>query len=92
MRNQGQVRSDSAAKMLIDSIVTAIRGGASFDSMVVKLSEDQGSKETHGEYEFNSNQFGTISKEFAETLFYGNTGDKKTVRVENCFCTVDTII
>jgi peptidyl-prolyl cis-trans isomerase D len=79
----GQVRTDSAAKTLIDSIVTAIRGGASFDSMVVKLSEDQGSKETHGEYEFNSNQFGTISKEFAETLFYGNTGDKKTVRVEN---------
>lgn len=78
-----QIRTDSAAKKKIDSIVTAIQQGASFDSMVVKLSDDAGSKETKGEYTFGSTQFGTISKEFAETLFYGNTGDKKTVKVDN---------
>lgn len=80
---QGQLRTDSAAKKLIDSIVTAINNGANFDSMVVKFTDDQGSKETHGEYEFNSNQFGQLSKEFAETAFYGNVGDKKIVKVEN---------
>jgi peptidyl-prolyl cis-trans isomerase D len=80
---QNPVRSDSAAKRLIDSIVTAINTGSSFDTMVVKLSEDQGSKTTGGVYDFSSTQFSTISKEFAETAFYGKTGDKKTVKVDN---------
>ncbi|NML19979.1 hypothetical protein HHL16_03790 [Pseudoflavitalea sp. G-6-1-2] len=79
----GPLRTDSAAKALIDSITAAIRGGASFDSMVVKYSDDPGSKDKHGEYEFSSLQFGNLSKEFAETVFYGATGDKKTVKVEN---------
>jgi len=79
----GVIRTDSAAKKLIDSIVTAINGGASFDSMVVRFSEDEGSKNTAGVYEFASAQFANLSKEFAETAFYGAAGDKKTVRVEN---------
>jgi peptidyl-prolyl cis-trans isomerase D len=79
----GAIRTDSAAKKLIDSIVTAINTGSSFDSMVVKLSEDEGSKTTGGVYDFASTQFGDLSKEFAEAAFYGNAGDKKTVRVEN---------
>jgi peptidyl-prolyl cis-trans isomerase D len=77
-----QVRSDSAAKKLIDSIVTALRTGTPFDTLV-KLSEDPGSVDNGGKYEFSSTQFSQISKEFAETIFYGKTGDKKTVRVEN---------
>ncbi len=80
---QGPSRTDSAAKKLIDSIEAAIRGGASFDSMVVKFSDDAGSKEKGGEYEFASMQFSNLSKEFAEVIFYGNTGDKKVVKVEN---------
>jgi peptidyl-prolyl cis-trans isomerase D len=80
---QGQTRTDSAAKKLIDSIETAIRGGANFDSMVVKFSDDAGSKDKGGEYEFSSMQFSNLSKEFAEVIFYGNPGDKKTVKVEN---------
>ena len=75
--------ADSVAKKRIDSIVNAINAGASFDSMVVKFSEDAGSKETGGVYEFSSIQFGNLSKEFAEVAFYGKTGDKKTVKVEN---------
>lgn len=82
-QQEGQKRTDSAAKKLIDSIVTAIQQGANFDSMVVKFSDDAGSKEKGGVYEFASLQFGNLSKEFAETIFYGNTGDKKTVKVEN---------
>lgn len=80
---QGQTRTDSAAKKLIDSIEAAIKGGASFDSMVVKYSDDAGSKDKQGEYEFTSMQFSNLSKEFAEVIFYGNTGDKKVVKVEN---------
>jgi peptidyl-prolyl cis-trans isomerase D len=78
-----QNRNDSAAHKLIDSIEAAIKGGASFDSMVVKYSDDPGSKEKKGEYEFTSMQFSNLSKEFAEVIFYGNVGDKKVVKVDN---------
>ncbi len=77
------VMTDSAAKKRIDSIVTAINNGASFDSMVVKFSDDPGSKDKGGEYEFSSMQFANLSREFAEVAFYGKTGDKKTVNVNN---------
>jgi len=51
--------------------------------MVVQYSDDQGSKQTGGEYEFSSSQFSGLSREFAEVAFYGNAGDKKVVKVEN---------
>jgi peptidyl-prolyl cis-trans isomerase D len=74
---------DSIAKKRIDSIANAIKGGADFNAMVVKYSDDEGSKNTKGEYEFASQQFPNLSKEFAEVAFYGHTGDKKVVKVEN---------
>lgn len=77
------IRTDSAAKKLIDSAVAAYNAGTSFDSLVVKVSEDEGSKTTAGVYDFGSTQFSGLSKEFAEVAFYGKPGDKKTVRVEN---------
>jgi len=79
----GQVRPDSTAKKLIDSIVNAINAGASFTAMAAQFSEDEGSKNNGGEYEFSFSQFDGLSREFAETIFYGRTGDKKTVRVQN---------
>jgi len=75
--------SDSIAKARIDSVSNAIKAGADFNAMVLQYSDDQGSKNTKGEYEFASTQFATLSKEFAEVAFYGNTGDKKVVKVEN---------
>lgn len=74
---------DSIAKKRIDSIASAIQAGADFNAMVLQFSDDDGSKKTKGEYDFTSQQFAGISKEFAEVIFYGNTGDKKTVKVEN---------
>ncbi|CAN5824271.1 peptidylprolyl isomerase [soil metagenome] len=73
---------DSVAKMRIDSIAGAIKGGADFNSMVLLYSDDQGSKGTKGEYDFSSTQFANLAKEFAETAFYGNTGDKKVVHTD----------
>ena len=81
--NGQPVLADSIAKLRIDSISNAIKSGADFNAMVIKYSDDQGSKATAGEYTFPSSQFSTISKEFAETAFYGNVGDKKVVKVEN---------
>jgi len=74
---------DSIAKSRIDSIAAAAKSGADFNALVVKYSDDPGSKETQGEYTFTSQQFANLSKEFAETAFYGNTGDKKVVKVDN---------
>lgn len=74
---------DSVAKKRIDSIADAIRGGANFNDMVIKYSDDQGSKEKGGEYEFAFSQYSGLSKEFADVAFYGNAGDKKTVKVDN---------
>jgi peptidyl-prolyl cis-trans isomerase D len=50
-QNGQQVREDSVAKKLADSISLAIRGGASFEEMVTKYSDDAGSKTTGGKYE-----------------------------------------
>ncbi|MCG7859886.1 peptidyl-prolyl cis-trans isomerase, partial [Flavihumibacter sediminis] len=44
-----QTNTDSVAKSRIDSIVGAIRGGASFAAMAAQFSEDPGSKDNGGE-------------------------------------------
>ncbi|MBC6492835.1 SurA N-terminal domain-containing protein [Flavihumibacter stibioxidans] len=75
-----QTNTDSVAKARIDSIETAIRGGADFAALAAKYSEDPGSKDKGGEYDFASQQFGSLAKEFAEVIFYGVTGDKKVVK------------
>lgn len=78
-----QVLADSIAKKRIDSVEAMIKTGADFNSLVQKYSDDGGSKNTKGEYDFTLQQFSGISKEFAESIFYGKTGDKKIVKVEN---------
>ena len=77
-----QTLSDSIAKKRIDSIETAIKGGENFNKMVLQYSDDAGSKEKKGEYDFSSSQFITLAREFAETIFYGATGDKKVVKTD----------
>ncbi|RYD54909.1 MAG: hypothetical protein EOP56_17620 [Sphingobacteriales bacterium] len=75
--------ADSIAKRRIDSVVAAINSGASFDTMVIKVSEDDGSKTTGGEYTFTLQQRPQISKEFGDFAFEGSKGEKKTVKVDN---------
>jgi peptidyl-prolyl cis-trans isomerase D len=75
--------ADSIASKRIDSIANAAKSGADFNALVLKYSDDEGSKNSQGEYTFTSQQFPNLSKEFAETAFYGTTGDKKVVKVEN---------
>ena len=74
--------SDSIAKTRIDSIETAIKGGEDFNKMVLMYSDDPGSKDKKGEYDWPSTQFSTLAKEYAEAIFYGNAGDKKVVKTE----------
>ena len=76
------ILADSIAKKRIDSISTAIKGGADFNTMVLIYSDDKGSKDKKGEYEFTSTQFNGLPKEFAETIFYGKEGEKKVVNTD----------
>jgi peptidyl-prolyl cis-trans isomerase D len=54
--------ADSIAKKRIDSIAGAAQAGADFNTLVLTYSDDQGSKNTMGEYEFTSSQFPNLNK------------------------------
>lgn len=72
--------SDSAAKKLADSILTAINGGADFAMMVQQYSTDQGSKEKGGLYE--SFAYGQMVPEFNEFSFTKASGSKGVVKTQ----------
>jgi peptidyl-prolyl cis-trans isomerase D len=77
----GQVRPDSVARKLVDSIKAAIAGGADFNEMVLKYSDDPGSKMKKGEYDFGSTS--QLVDSFYRTVFYEPVGTKKIVKGES---------
>ncbi len=77
----GQVRADSVARKLVDSIADAIKNGADFNEMVLKYSDDAGSKNTKGEYTFASSA--QLVDSFYRTVFYDPNGTKKIVKGES---------
>lgn len=77
----GQIRDDSTARLLADSIMNAVATGADFNQLVLKYSDDPGSKTTGGEYEFGSTS--GLVKNFYETSFYKPVGTKEVVRGES---------
>jgi peptidyl-prolyl cis-trans isomerase D len=79
-QNGQQVRDDSTAKKLIDSIKNAIAGGVSFESMVEKYSDDGGSKANGGKYEmFPQAQMAPAFNDFS---FDNTVGTKGVVKTE----------
>jgi peptidyl-prolyl cis-trans isomerase D len=79
----GQVlRTDSAAKKTADSIFAAIRSGADFGLLAASISDDQGSKNNRGEYNFSSVDMGTLAKEFSDYIFYKPTGSRDVVKTQ----------
>ena len=78
-QNGQLVRDDSSAKKLIDSIKFAIAGGASFDQMVQKYSDDAGSKANGGKYEmFAQAQMVGPFNDFSFDKAVGSKGVVKT--------------
>lgn len=76
--------TDAQAKAKIDSIVGMANAGAPFDTLVTRFSDDMGTKDKGGEYEFTlaqrkglEDQIGT---ELGDFLFEGHTGEKKVVK------------
>ena len=74
------IREEGTAKVLIDSIKNAIAGGASFESMVEKYSEDGGSKANGGIYEMFPQA--NMVKPFNDFSFENPVGSRGVVKTE----------
>jgi peptidyl-prolyl cis-trans isomerase D len=74
------IMSDSAAKKLADSILTAINGGADFAAMAKQYSTDPGSKDKGGVYE--SFAYGQMVPEFNDFAFTKATGARGVVKTQ----------
>lgn len=73
------VRDDSTAKHLLDTIEMKLKAGANFDSLCLKSSEDDGSKEKGGVYDyFPSGRMVGSFNDFAFTQAVGAKGIVKT--------------
>lgn len=79
-QNGQPILPDSIAKKRIDSIQLAIAGGASFELLVAKYSDDEGSKMKLGDLGYFPN--GQMVKEFNDFTFEGKTGDKGVVKTQ----------
>jgi peptidyl-prolyl cis-trans isomerase D len=79
-RTQQQIRPDTTAKRLIDSIETAIKGGADFNAMVTKYSDDQGSKDKAGVYDYFAQ--GQMVGAFNDFAFDKSVGSKGVVKTD----------
>jgi peptidyl-prolyl cis-trans isomerase D len=79
-QNGQQIKLDSVAKKLADSISLAIKGGASFDALCQKYSDDQGSKTLNGKIEmFPQAQMTPVFNDFS---FSNPVGTKQVVKTE----------
>jgi peptidyl-prolyl cis-trans isomerase D len=78
-QNGAQIRTDSVAKKKIDSIYYAIKAGGDFGSLAKTLSDDGGSKDKGGEYDFTSLDV-NLDKDFADFIFDKPTGTMEVVK------------
>lgn len=74
--------SDSAARKRADSIASAIQSGADFASLAKQFSNDPGSKDKGGEYDFSLQQFSNLARPFAEFIFYKPAKSKDLVKTD----------
>lgn len=79
-RSGQQVRPDSVGKKLIDSIETAVKGGADFNALCTKYSDDPGSKDKGGVYEFFPQ--GQMVIPFNDFVFDKPVGTKGVVKTD----------
>jgi peptidyl-prolyl cis-trans isomerase D len=79
-RSGQQIRPDSAAKKLADSIKYAVAGGADFNALVQKYSDDEGSKAKAGVYDYFPQ--GQMVGAFNDFSFDKPKGTKDVVKSE----------
>jgi peptidyl-prolyl cis-trans isomerase D len=79
-RSGQQIRPDSVAKKLVDSIKYAVAAGADFNALVQKYSDDAGSKEKGGVYDYFAQ--GQMVGAFNDFSFDKPKGTKDVVKSE----------
>lgn len=75
-----QTRDDSAAHKMADSLIVALRAGASFDTLARQFSDDQSNKDKGGDLGYFAQ--GMMVPEFNDAAFEGKTGDLKAVKTQ----------
>jgi len=73
---------DSVAKLKVDSIAGAISNGANFAQLAAQFSDDPGSKDKGGEYDFSLENFSSLARPFAEFIFYQPNSSKSVVKTD----------
>jgi peptidyl-prolyl cis-trans isomerase D len=81
-RSGQMIRDDSSARKKADSIFSAIQAGSDFGVLAAALSDDQGSKNNRGEYDFSSVDLGTMAKEFGAFIFNKAPGTREVVKTQ----------
>lgn len=71
---------DSIAKIRIDSIKNAVKGGADFKTLAAQLSDDPGSKENGGEYDVTPSS--SFVPEFKDFALNHKTGEMEVVKTQ----------
>lgn len=79
-RTGNKLREDSTAKRRADSIFGALKSGSDFGMLAATLSDDEGSKDNRGEYNFSSVDMSNLAKEFADFIFYKPAGSREVVK------------
>jgi len=79
-RSGQQLKPDTVGKKLIDSIELAIKGGANFDTLCARYSEDPGSKDKGGVYDYFPQ--GQMVGAFNDFAFDKPVGTKGVVKTE----------
>lgn len=77
--------TDAQAKAKMDSVVAMLNSGVPFDTLVTRFSDDLGSRDKGGEYDFTlANRSGQnpLAPEFGDFVFEGHTGEKKVVKTD----------
>lgn len=73
-----RIRDDSSARKRLDSAVALIRTGGNFDSVCAQYSDDPGSKDKGGVYDYFSS--GRMMEEFNDFCFVNPVGAKDVVK------------
>ena len=83
-QTQQPIMADSTAHRIADSIATAIKDGANFDSLDLKYSTDEVAKKTNGvmTFDLNTIEGDNFSKEFAAFLLNDKGETKKVVQTQ----------
>jgi peptidyl-prolyl cis-trans isomerase D len=79
-QNGQQIRLDSTGKNLADSIASAIKSGADFATLASKYSDDPGSKDKGGVYDYFPQ--GQMVIPFNDFVFDNSVGSKSVVKTD----------